>query len=767
MIAVTGRPTPEQIKHFLYSLHEVGIEQFLIYPRSGCEVAYMSEAWYAVIDAFLRSAEALEMQVWLYDDFNWPSGHCGGKVVQKEAFRLKSICIRGAERGEIHSGLNRDDFFGYGKFPDLLSEAATDYFIQCTHEAYFTRFKEHFGKTIVGIFTDEPSIAYACGENDVPYYVGMERDYAELTGGKSLSDAIREADETLSETCMRLVNQRFRKCYIQKLSAWCRAHGIVMTGHLLHDDSPYKSARNSGGLLESLSDFMQPGIDEIYSDLHAESELTLWGAIDALAQQNTMAEIFALGPCDMPYAKKRCMLYLAAGFGVNHYFCAISPLDMRGNAIITDFFNCFSALQPDFQGMRLLKEAAMDAALLAKKEHQIDVYIRYPKHCYTRNILKEQSDQPLYALVNELSKMQVQWKFLQEADTSPEGADVISFSDTLQYLFNGVPVGLNEIRQRYAGKALMLLKTGELPENFFVRRFADGSILALNLSSETVNCCCQGVTISIDGYGVWKSATAETNADGRKSAEISGAFSVDYKNENVIRAMFLNGQTKSTVDCKCAVRCGISVRKGASINLDGKGLRPKETACVLPEGMRELYDGISEVQLCTGIHEICSENDQKYLPSILLHGDFLAEVTSGDVCGVVLSERPRVYHTGEKIPYYGQVTFTQTVQMPENCCGLQLRGSTLYTRIYLDGNLMGESVVQPHIFSWDSLPEGKTVTLCIEQRSSIGPIFGDTAYYDAHISECSWRGTPSTGHTRFGFESVCFLVKDGTDEHGK
>lgn len=71
MIAVTGRPTPEQIKHFLYSLHEVGIEQFLIYPRSGCEVAYMSEAWYAVIDAFLRSAEALEMQVWLYDDFNW------------------------------------------------------------------------------------------------------------------------------------------------------------------------------------------------------------------------------------------------------------------------------------------------------------------------------------------------------------------------------------------------------------------------------------------------------------------------------------------------------------------------------------------------------------------------------------------------------------------------------------------------------------------------------------------------------------------------
>ena len=765
MIAVTGRPEPEQITHFLCSLNAVGIEQFLIYPRSGCEVAYMSEEWFAVIAAFIQSAEALDMQIWLYDDFNWPSGHCGGKVVQNEAFRLKSICIRGAERGKIHSGLNQDDFFGYGKFPDLLSEAATDYFIQCTHEMYFGRFREHFGKTIVGIFTDEPSVAYACGENDVPYYVGLERDYAEATGGRTLSEAIRETDEELSETCMRLVNQRFRKCYIQKLSAWCRAHGIVMTGHLLHDDSPYKSARNSGGLLESLSDFMQPGIDEIYSDLDAESEFTLWGAIDAVAQEDTMAEMFALGPCDMPYAKKRCMLYLAACFGVNHYFCAISPLDMRGNAIITDFFNCFSVLQPDFQGMRLLKADATDAALLAKKQHWIDVYIRYPKHCYIKNILSEQSDQPLYRLVNELSKMQIQWKFLQEADTAPTGKDVISFDETLQYMFNGAPASLDEILQKYIGKASVLLETGELPERLFVRRFVDGSIMALNLSNEPVECCYQDITIPMEGYGVWKSTDAETDEVWQKAAEINGTFFVEYRNENVIRSMFLNEQKKSTIDCKCVTRCGISVRKGAPIKLDGKDLLAKGAEYVLPEGMRELYDGISEVQLCEGIHEICSENDLKYMPSILLHGSFLAEVTSGDVCGVVLSELPHVYHVGERIPYYGQTAFTQTVQMPENCCGLQILGSTLYTRLYLNGHLMGESIAQPHIFRWNSIPGKKTFTLCIEQHSSIGPIFGDVAYYDAHVSACSWRGTPSTNHTLFGFESACFLVKNETEEH--
>lgn len=767
MIAVTGRPEPNQIMHFLQSLHEVGIDQFLIYPRSGCEVAYMSEEWLQVIAAFVHSAEALDMRIWLYDDFNWPSGHCGGKVVQKEAFRLKSICIRGAERGEIYSGLNRDDFFGYGRFPDLLSEAATDYFIQCTHEVYFARFKSNFGKTIVGIFTDEPSVAYACGENDVPYYVGMEQDYEEETSGRALSDAIREADKELSEICMRLVNRRFRKCYIQKLSAWCGSHGIVMTGHLLHDDSPYKSARNSGGLLESLSDFMQPGIDEIYSDLNSESELTLWGAIDAFAQRNTMAEMFALGPCDMSYAKKRCMLYLAACFGVNHYFCAISPLDMRGNTIITDFFNSFSQIQPDFQGMRLLKDAALDAACQAKKERRVDVYIRYPMRCYTRDILSEQSDQPLYALVNGLSRIQIQWKFLQEADCSPKGADVISFDGALRYLCNGIPIELDELLQKYAGKAPVLLETGELPEKLFVRRFADGSILALNLSSQPLRCRCQGHVISMEGYGVWKSASAEKEREELKSAGIHGVFSIDYRNENVIRTMFLNGQTKSSVDCRCTLQCGISVRKGVSMKLDGNALIPNEMERTIPEGMRELYDGISGVELCEGVHEICSENDLKYLPSVLLHGNFLAEATTGSVCGVVLNALPHTYRIGEKIPYYGQVAFTQTALMPENCCGIQICGSALYTRLHLDGCLMGESIAQPHIFRWDSLPEKKTVVLCIEQFSSIGPIFGDVAYYDAHISACSWRGTPSTDHTLFGFESVRFLVENGTDKYGE
>ena len=39
---------------------------------------------------------------------------------------------------------------------DILSPNAVDEFIKETHEKYYARFKEYFGKELVGFFTDEP-----------------------------------------------------------------------------------------------------------------------------------------------------------------------------------------------------------------------------------------------------------------------------------------------------------------------------------------------------------------------------------------------------------------------------------------------------------------------------------------------------------------------------------------------------------------------------------------------------------------------------------
>lgn len=41
---------------------------------------------------------------------------------------------------------------------DLLNPQAVDCFIRLTHERYYAHLHEYFGKTVVAMFTDEPSV---------------------------------------------------------------------------------------------------------------------------------------------------------------------------------------------------------------------------------------------------------------------------------------------------------------------------------------------------------------------------------------------------------------------------------------------------------------------------------------------------------------------------------------------------------------------------------------------------------------------------------
>lgn len=199
MTAVTGTPSKEQIFSYLDELRENGIWQSLLYPRSGCELDYMSEEWFERIGFFLEGAKEKGMSIWLYDDFNWPSGDAAGKVSAIPKYRLKAIKTRGKARGQIvdHSNHNAN-LFGEKHFPDLMSDEAVDYFISLTHEEYYKRFSEYFGNVIVGIFTDEPSIGYCCRaksntaerpttlfdveEGLMPYYDGIKDDYRRMCG---------------------------------------------------------------------------------------------------------------------------------------------------------------------------------------------------------------------------------------------------------------------------------------------------------------------------------------------------------------------------------------------------------------------------------------------------------------------------------------------------------------------------------------------------------------------------------------------------------
>ncbi|MBQ8859069.1 MAG: hypothetical protein IJ012_04690 [Clostridia bacterium] len=751
MTAVTGKPTKQEIFDYLQTLRDNGIEQVLLYPRSGCMLAYLEEEWFQAITDFVDAAAKLQMHLWLYDDFNWPSGDAQGRVTAIEKFRLKAIKTKGTEMGSIgQKSLHNSSLFGEKFFPDLLSEEAVDYFLQCTHEQYYARFGRYFGNVIRGIYTDEPSVGYCCDEDAIPYYDGIEADYGALCG-RDFTEDMRADHADFYESAITVISQRFRRCFIEKLSGWCRTHGLIMTGHLLHEDTPFIATKHNGDLLKNLSSFMLPGIDELPSDFACESEMALFGTAEHVSGENgAMAELFSLGPCDMTYAKRRCMLYLAACHKIDHYFLAVSHMDMRGNLHITDFFSNFMSDQPDFAGMRLLAAEAATAAAYARKDYAADVYIRYPFSLCARHITGNLDMGRLTDLINRLTERQIQWKYIREDETR-EDAPIVALTEDLHYLFDGrVTTSAEEICDAIGVRPTITDTSGDLPRGLFVRRFADGNLVVLNLFAPAGTYLVNGQRINLETHGVF---TGEGQEDAAcKRAEIRTPFAIRYRNPNMIRTMYLNACETAEVSCETETAVTLAVRDGVRAYMGDAPICCHQSGNALSVGMRRLYGVSRLLSLPAGVTVIRAEKDLKYLPSVLVIGDFAAETEEGEVCSVRLRPRKRTFVSGERFSDYGAVEFTADVTLPRDTRAIELRGTNLYTCLYADDVLLGEGIAPPYLYPVREELQGRTVRLRILQYSSMAPMFGNVSYWGQATKTSQWRATPSTGKTLFGFE---------------
>ncbi|MBQ6472544.1 MAG: hypothetical protein IJJ33_11210 [Victivallales bacterium] len=75
MGAITGTPDRASLASTLEKWRAVGVTQFMIYARSGCEEEYLSPQYMELCRWICSEAQRLHFSaIWLYDEFNWPSG---------------------------------------------------------------------------------------------------------------------------------------------------------------------------------------------------------------------------------------------------------------------------------------------------------------------------------------------------------------------------------------------------------------------------------------------------------------------------------------------------------------------------------------------------------------------------------------------------------------------------------------------------------------------------------------------------------------------
>ena len=234
-----------------------GVYGVVLHPRIGLppEMGYLSDSFFHAIETAVRAAERLGMRVILYDEGMYPSGSaCGQVVAANPAYASRGIDLvqnpgpedtvlartpagvlvsrfsRGTIRG-IHFG--EDD--GEPNAPpsaDLLNPDAMDLFVHLTHDAYYARLAPWFGRTIIGFFTDEPSVLGRNPRTPFAWTPGLEDEFTAAGGDLAGLTALFSGEENASTRLyQKLILDKEGDVYYRRLSAWCAGHGVALVGH--------------------------------------------------------------------------------------------------------------------------------------------------------------------------------------------------------------------------------------------------------------------------------------------------------------------------------------------------------------------------------------------------------------------------------------------------------------------------------------------------------------------------------------------------------
>jgi hypothetical protein len=87
----------KEIRRQIKEMADKGIGGFFIHPRQGLSIPYMSDEWFDKIAIALEEAKRRDLEVWLYDEYPYPSGISGGEVtLHHPEFKAKVLVHREA-----------------------------------------------------------------------------------------------------------------------------------------------------------------------------------------------------------------------------------------------------------------------------------------------------------------------------------------------------------------------------------------------------------------------------------------------------------------------------------------------------------------------------------------------------------------------------------------------------------------------------------------------------------------------------------------------
>lgn len=212
-----------------------------------------------------------------------------GDTLENEVIDLTSYVENGKLKWDVPAGVWRIcisfttyDFGARNEYINYVDEKSVHTLIEAIYEPHFAHYKDEFGKTIAGFFSDEPGF-YNVEGFDMNDSIGRKKmalpwsDEMQEVMDNSAWDEWKTSlvylwmnaeEERISanvrKSYMELVTAMYAKNFSQQLGTWCEEHGVEYIGHVIEDNGEHnRLGCGAGHYFRAMSGQHMAGIDTI------------------------------------------------------------------------------------------------------------------------------------------------------------------------------------------------------------------------------------------------------------------------------------------------------------------------------------------------------------------------------------------------------------------------------------------------------------------------------------------------------------------------
>ena len=412
--------TKEQIDNQLTDFKSGGMGGVFIHPRPGLLTSYLSDEWFSLCAYTVKKGKELGMNVWLYDENSYPSGFAGGHVPaempesynQGAGLILKRVEELPDNAGSYYLILKqvdakflditnklddkkniKGDYFLYEKsyfknqawhggysYVDLLHEGVTEKFIELTMTGYEKYIGKEFGKTVPGIFTDEPNVFPPGGAirwTPLLFTEFQKRwGYDLKTNLPSLTDEVgnwMQVRHNYYTTILEMFIERWSKPWYK----YCEENNLDWTGHYWEHGWP--DPQHGGDNMAMYAWHQMPAID-ILMNQYSENVNAQFGNVRAvkelssvanqMGRKRTLSETYGAGGWDLRFEDMKRIGDWQYVLGVNFLNQHLSYITLEG-ARKRDHPQSFSYHEPWWKNYNVLGDyfARLSLALSSGKQN--------------------------------------------------------------------------------------------------------------------------------------------------------------------------------------------------------------------------------------------------------------------------------------------------------------------------------------------------------------------------------------------------------------